>query len=112
MIPTISFPFYLVYLVVLFGADAGSFLVAVYCLLLWLSVFNMALALAMFDRSASLFGFGAALIFPFYQGVYLKCARFFSYSSEIIFATSQYDDFVPPRVRRALFARTDPKVQS
>jgi cellulose synthase/poly-beta-1,6-N-acetylglucosamine synthase-like glycosyltransferase len=112
LIPTISFPFYLVYLVVLFGADAGSFLVAVYCLLLWLSVFNMALALAMFDRSASLFGFGAALIFPFYQGVYLKCARFFSYSSEIIFATSQYDDFVPPRVRRALFARTDPKVQS
>jgi cellulose synthase/poly-beta-1,6-N-acetylglucosamine synthase-like glycosyltransferase len=32
----------------------------------------------------------------------LKCARFFSYSSEIIFATSRYDDFVPPRVRRAL----------
>ena len=38
-----------------------------------------------------------------YQGVYLKCGRFFSYSSEIIFATSRRDDFVPPRVRRALF---------
>ena len=46
---------------------------------------------------------GSSLIFPFYQGVYLKCARFFSYSSEIILASSRNDDFVPPRVRRALF---------
>jgi len=30
-------------------------------------------------------------------------AFFFSYSSEILFATSRHDDFVPPRVRRALF---------
>ena len=62
----------------------------------------MALAFAMFNRSIGFFGLGAALIFPLYQGVYLKFARFFSYSSEIIFATSQRDDFVPPRVRRAL----------
>jgi hypothetical protein len=48
-------------------------------------------------------GLAAALIFPFYQSVYLKCARFFSYSSEILFAASMRDDFVPPRVRRALF---------
>jgi hypothetical protein len=50
---------------------------------------------------------GSALIFPFYQGVYMKCARFFTYSSEIIFASSRHDDFVPPRVRRALFAERD-----
>ena len=63
----------------------------------------MALAFAMFNQSIGLFGLSSALIFPFYQGVYLKCARFFSYSSEILFATSARDDFVPPRVRRALF---------
>ena len=62
----------------------------------------MALAFVMFNRSIGLFGLATALIFPLYQGVYLKCARFFSYSSEIIFASSRYDDFVPPRVRRAL----------
>ena len=62
----------------------------------------MALAFVLFNRSIGLFGLGAALIFPLYQGIYLKCARFFSYSSEIIFATSRKDDFVPPRVRRAL----------
>jgi cellulose synthase/poly-beta-1,6-N-acetylglucosamine synthase-like glycosyltransferase len=102
LIPTLSLPFYLVYVLLLFGDDAVRFLAAIYFLLLWISIFNMALAFAMFNRSVGLFGLGAALIFPLYQGVYLKCARFFSYSSEIIFAASRHDDFVPPRVRRAL----------
>src|SRR5262245_42140418 len=105
LIPTLSLPFYLVYIVLLFGtAGAALFLVSIYVLLLWISIFNMALAFVMFNRSIGLFGLGAALIFPLYQGVYLKCARFFSYSSEIIFASSRRDDFVPPRVRRALLA--------
>ena len=103
LIPTLSLPFYLAYIVLLFGADTARFLAAIYLLLLWISILNMALAFAMFNRSIGLFGLGAALIFPFYQGVYLKCGCFVSYSSEIIFAASRYDDFVPPRVRRALF---------
>ncbi len=102
LVPTLSLPFYLVYVVLLYGADAGLFLAAIYFLLLWIAIFNMALAFAMFNRSVGFFGLVASLIFPFYQGVYLKCARFFSYSSEIMFAASRYDDFVPPRVRRAL----------
>lgn len=103
LVPTLTLPFYLAYTVLLFGSNAVVFLGAIYFLLLWISVFNMALAFVMFNRSVGLFGLGAALIFPFYQGVYLKCGRFFSYSSEILFATSRHDDFVPPRVRRALF---------
>ncbi len=103
LIPTLSLPFYLVYTVLLFGEHAGLFLTSIYFLLLWISIFNMGLAFVMFNRSVGLFGLGAALIFPLYQGVFLKCARFVSYSSEIIFATSRKDDFVPPRVRRALF---------
>ena len=103
LVPTLSLPFYLVYIVLLFGAaDAARFLGAIYVVLLWISIFNMALAFAMFNRSIGFFGLAASLIFPLYQGVYLKCGRFFSYSSEIIFATSRHDDFVPPRVRRAL----------
>jgi hypothetical protein len=69
-----------------------------------MSLFNIALAFILFNRSCGLFGLAASLIFPLYQGCYLKLARFFSYSSEIIFASSRHDDFVPPRVRRALFA--------
>jgi cellulose synthase/poly-beta-1,6-N-acetylglucosamine synthase-like glycosyltransferase len=105
LVPTLTLPFYLVYVVLLFGTNSLLFLAAIYVLLLWISLFNMALAFVMFNRSIGLFGLGAALIFPFYQGVYMKCARFFSYSSEIIFASSRRDDYVPPRVRRALFAR-------
>jgi len=103
LVPTLGLPFYLFYIVLLMGDQAVLFLAAIYVLLFWISIFNMALAFALFNRSVGLFGLGATLIFPLYQGVYLKCARFFSYSSEILFATSRYDDFVPPRVRRALF---------
>jgi cellulose synthase/poly-beta-1,6-N-acetylglucosamine synthase-like glycosyltransferase len=105
LIPTLSLPFYLIYVVLLFGSNALAFLLAIYVLLLWISIFNLALAFVMFGRSSSLFALGSSLIFPFYQGVYLKCARFFSYSSEIIFASSRRDDFVPPRVRRALLGQ-------
>ena len=108
LVPTLSLPFYLVFLVVLFGtADAARFLGAVYFVLLWISIFNMGLAFVMFNRSIGFFGLGAALIFPLYQGVYLKCARFFAYSSEIIFASSRHDDFVPTaRSSRSLGARS------
>ncbi|MGY2936599.1 cellulose synthase/poly-beta-1,6-N-acetylglucosamine synthase-like glycosyltransferase [Bradyrhizobium sp. GM6.1] len=105
LVPTLSLPFYLAYIVLLFGPDAVLFLSAIYLLLLWISVFTMALVFALFQRSVGNFGWKMALIFPLYQGVYLKCARFFSYSSEIIFASSRNDDFVPPRVRRALFGQ-------
>ena len=104
LIPTLSLPLYLIYLVLMLGAaNIVPFLAAVYVLLLWIAILNMALVFLRFRRSSGFFGLGVSLIFPFYQGIYLKCGRFFSYSSEIIFATSRHDDFVPPRVRRALF---------
>jgi cellulose synthase/poly-beta-1,6-N-acetylglucosamine synthase-like glycosyltransferase len=103
IVPTLSLPLGLVYIVLWLGAtNAALFLAAMYLLLLWISIFNIALAFIMFNRSVGFFGLGLSLIVPLYQGVYLKFARFFSYSSEIIFATSRRDDFVPPRVRRAL----------
>ena len=103
LIPTLGFPFYLAYIVALYGSESSTFLIAVYLLLLWISFFNIALAFLLFGRSSGLFSLAISIVLPFYQGVYLKCARFVSYSSEIIFATSRNDDFVPPRVRAALF---------
>ena len=103
IIPTLSLPFYLVYVLLVFGADAAAFLAALYLLLMWISFFNLALAFVMFDRTVGFRGLGAALLFPLYQSLFLKCARFFSYSAEIVFAASRHDDFVPPRVRCALF---------
>ena len=105
LVPTLSLPFYLAYVVLTFGADAFLFLASIYLLLVWISFFNMALAFAMFDRSIGLFALSTSLLFPLYQGVYLKLGRFIAYSSEIILAASRKDDFVPPRVRRALLER-------
>ena len=106
LIPTLSFPFYIVYLVLMFGAGRravprGDLFAAALDF-----AFQLALAFALFRRSPGLAGLAASLIFPLYQGVYLKCARFFSYSSEIVFAASRHDDFVPPRVRQALLGRS------
>src|SRR5260370_1182268 len=56
LVPTLSFPFYLVYIVLLFGADAALFLGAIYFLLLWISIFNMALEI---DRAEKQGGIGA-----------------------------------------------------
>jgi cellulose synthase/poly-beta-1,6-N-acetylglucosamine synthase-like glycosyltransferase len=102
LIPTLIFPFYLIYIVAMFGANATLFLGAVYILMLVISLFNIALAFALFNSSAGFFSFLLAPIFPLYQGIVMKCARFVAYSAEILFAASRHDDFVPPRVRCAL----------
>jgi cellulose synthase/poly-beta-1,6-N-acetylglucosamine synthase-like glycosyltransferase len=106
LLPTLIFPFYLIYLVALFGANTILFLSAVYVLMLCISLFNVMIASALFNRSASLFSFAVSLIFPLYQGIIMKCARFVTYTAEILLAASRHDDFVPPRVRRALFGVT------
>jgi cellulose synthase/poly-beta-1,6-N-acetylglucosamine synthase-like glycosyltransferase len=108
LVPTLSLPFYLAYVVLLYGANAVLFLGAIYIALLWISLFNILLVFTIFSHSPTVRGLGAVLILPFYQGMYLKCARFFSYSAEILFASSRHDDFVPPRVRRALFGEPSP----
>jgi cellulose synthase/poly-beta-1,6-N-acetylglucosamine synthase-like glycosyltransferase len=64
LVPTLSFPFYLAYLVALFGANAVLFLAAIYVALLWISAFNIALAFAMFNRSPGFLGLGALAILP------------------------------------------------
>jgi cellulose synthase/poly-beta-1,6-N-acetylglucosamine synthase-like glycosyltransferase len=68
LFPTLSYPFYLVYVVLLFGANAGLFLAAIYMALIWISLINLALAFALFGCRLSPLTLGAALIFPFYQG--------------------------------------------
>jgi cellulose synthase/poly-beta-1,6-N-acetylglucosamine synthase-like glycosyltransferase len=102
LVPTLSFPFYMIYCTLIFGPQTLLFLVAVYALLLGIALFNIALASLMFGRSPTLFGLSVALVFPFYQGIAMKLTRFVAYSSEILFSTSRSDDYVPPRVRRAL----------
>lgn len=102
-IPTVLFPGYLVYLVSHFGADAAWILLALYVYLLGLSLVNMAITVALLPNRLSLFDAAAVLAVPVYQGVILRVARSVNFVSEALFSTSHHDDFVPAKVRRALY---------
>ena len=105
LIPTLGLPFYLAYVVLVFGAaDAALLLGCIYILLLGISIFNMALAFVLFNRFVGLSGLVAAPIFPSTRASTSNVPA----SSPTLpgnhpSAASRKDDFVPPRVRRALF---------
>ena len=68
LIPTLMFPFYLIYIVAFFGANATLFLGAVYILMLVISLFNIALAFVLFNSSAWLLQLFAGADLPFLSG--------------------------------------------
>jgi cellulose synthase/poly-beta-1,6-N-acetylglucosamine synthase-like glycosyltransferase len=105
LVPAISFPFYMIYCVILFGTDTVLFLAGIYVLLTTLALFNMGLAYLLFSRVPSSFSVLVAFVFPFYQGIAMKLVRLIAFSSEILFSASRNDDYVPPRVRRALLGQ-------
>lgn len=106
LMPTLLFPFYILYVFITFGEAAGPFLIAVYLAMCLLTAVNIVLAYVLFNTSASLFSLLLIPLFPFYQGSILKLARFATYSAEILFSSSSRDEFVPPRVRRALLGQS------
>jgi hypothetical protein len=67
-----------------------------------LGLFNLALTGLLFSQRPRLFSVLVAPIFPVYQGMLMKGVRFWAFSSELLFSASRQDDYVPPRVRRAL----------
>jgi len=102
LVPTLSLPFYLAYCTVLFGPATLTFLAGVSLLLLGLNLFNIALAGLLFNHKPRLFNVLIAPVFPIYQGLLMKAVRFWAFTSELLFSASRRDDYVPPRVRRAL----------
>ena len=102
-IPTMVFPIYLAYIFYALGSLALPYLTAIY--LVTFSFYFVSLAVAGITRThtLSLFDLSMTLVFPLYQGVIMKCVRFFSFMREILFRDSQRDDYVPPRIRHALY---------
>src|SRR5260370_41749228 len=61
LVPPLSFPFYLAYILLMFGAvDAALFLAGVYVVLLWISLFNMGLSFLVFNPSVRFFSLAAS----------------------------------------------------
>lgn len=101
--PLLLVPFYLTYALYYFGADAPTFFVGIYAALFALNVLNLSVVILFTPHRLSLFDAASVLAMPFYQGVLLRGLRFHAFFTEIMFGVSRRDDFVPLRVRAALY---------
>lgn len=102
--PSLFMPFYVIYVMYLFGADTLYFFAGLYVYLFAFYALNiMVVVLA---TRARLTPFDGLALFglPLYQCVILRAVRFYAFFSEVFFASSERDDFVPKRVRDALEA--------
>ncbi len=103
--PTLVFPLYLVFIYLLFGEHAIAYLTGIYLLLLTLALMNIGIIVLTTDNNLNIFDLIVTLIFPLYQGIVMKLIRFVAFSGELMFANSRNDEYVPPRVRNALYGR-------
>lgn len=103
LLPTISFPFYLVFLWISYGHAMMSVLSALYVLLFGLYALNIALGVVIMKRSISVLDILVLPVMPLYQGIIMRLARFIAISDEVLLARSRHDPYVPEHVRDALY---------
>lgn len=102
-VPTIFFPAYLIYIYFIFGARAWDFLIALYLYICPFYLVLIAINILNSRNKISFFDLLATPVFPLYQGILMKGFRLCAYVMEIIFRSSARDDYVPQRVRHALY---------
>ena len=100
---TILFPVYMLYLNSMLVQSYWNFLFDLYIYLLPFYLIPIALNLMNPSIRLRFFDFLVLPIFPFYQGVLMKLVRLYAYCSEIILRESINDDYVPKRIRSALY---------
>jgi cellulose synthase/poly-beta-1,6-N-acetylglucosamine synthase-like glycosyltransferase len=105
LIPTTVFPFYILYITVMLGPLALPYLAAIYVMVFGIYAVGVAVAVLIAPQQLTLFEVAIMPIFPLYQGVIMKALRFVAFAREVLFRDSRRDDYVPPRVRRALYGK-------
>lgn len=101
--PSILLPFYIIYVMYLFGGDTIYFLAGLYVYLFAFYALNIVVIVLSTGARLSVFDGMALFGLPIYQGIILRSVRFYAFITEVFFARSQRDDFVPVRVRSALY---------
>ncbi len=102
LINTLIFPFYLIYICMVFDQDTLSFFAGLYLLTLFLYLANIAIAIVFVPNSLGLIEGLAVFIFPLYQGIIMKFIRLYAFSAEILWKESKNNDYTPLHVRTAL----------
>lgn len=105
LLPTLIFPFYLVFLWMTFGAAMMNILITLYVVLFWLYALNIVLGIIISKRSISLLDLIVLPVMPLYQGIIMRLVRFVAISDEVLLARSRHDPYVPEHLRRALYRK-------
>lgn len=103
LLPTLVFPFYLIFLWVSFGPAMFDILIALYVVLFWLYAINIILGIVISKRSISWLDLLVLPVMPLYQGIIMRLVRFVAISDEVLLARSRHDPYVPAHVRAALY---------
>ena len=103
LLPTVSFPVYLIFLWLTYNTDIVDVLIAIYVVLFWLYVLNIVLGMIVTKRALSWLDLLVLPVMPLYQGLIMRLVRFIAISDEILLARSQRDSYVPPHIRHALY---------
>jgi len=103
LLPTLIFPFYLVFLWMSFGPAMFDVLIALYVVLFWLYAVNIILGIIISKRSISWLDLLVLPVMPLYQGIIMRLVRFVAISDEVLLARSRHDPYVPAHVRAVLY---------
>ena len=101
--PTLLFPAYLIYIYAELGSQSTKFLIDLYLYICPFYVLLIGLNTLSSKCRMSFFDILVTPVFPFYQGVVMKIVRLCAFVSEIILCCSSRDDYVPLRIRQALY---------
>jgi cellulose synthase/poly-beta-1,6-N-acetylglucosamine synthase-like glycosyltransferase len=105
LIPTSVFPFYIFYMILVLGPVAPAYLATIYVLVLGIYASGVAIAVLITPQQLTLFDVAIIPIYPLYQGIIMKLVRFAAFAREVLFRESRRDEYVPPRIRRALYGK-------
>lgn len=100
---TLLFPVYMLYLNAALGYLFWDFLFYLYLYLLPFYLIPIVLNFMNPSIRLSFYDILVLPIFPLYQGFFMKLVRLYAYCSEIILRNSIHDDYVPKRIRSALY---------
>jgi cellulose synthase/poly-beta-1,6-N-acetylglucosamine synthase-like glycosyltransferase len=103
LLPTLVFPAYLLHLALTYPEDFWMLLQGLYVALFFFYALNIALAMIALRRLPGLVHLLVLPVLPLYQGLVMRLWRFYAFTQEILFSGSRDDDYVPRRVRAAVY---------
>lgn len=101
VLAAVALPFYVVWLVVTFGAFGLSILLGAQLVLIVMDVLTFLMAAAITPRVEARQLVLYAPGFSLYYGFFMRWIRLLAYAQEWIFRSSRHDEFVPAKVQKA-----------